>query len=85
MWDGEGFEGSSWREPLQSDLQLAVDWNRPDLAAELFQQDFAKVRVGVDLINTLLTNGFTHHYHLGESTKFLGTSGVILNFYSVFQ
>ena len=22
-----------------------MDWNRPDLAAEIFQQDFAKVRV----------------------------------------
>ena len=45
MFTAGKHEGSSWREPLQSDLQLAVDWNRPDLAAEIFQQDFAKVRV----------------------------------------
>ena len=38
-------EGTRWREQLQSDLQLTVDWNRPDLAAEIFQQDFARVRV----------------------------------------
>ena len=41
---GGGYEGSSWPEPLQSDLQLAVDWKRPDIADEIFQQDFAKVR-----------------------------------------
>ena len=27
-------------------------------------------------INPLMTNGLAHHYHLGESTFFFGTSGV---------
>ena len=31
-----------------------------------------------------LTNGFFHHYHLGESTFILGASGVIFIFYSIF-
>lgn len=34
-------------EQLQNDLQLTIDWNRPDLAWEIFQQDFTKVRVRV--------------------------------------
>ena len=35
-------------------------------------------------INPYLTNGFSHHYHLGESTFILGTSGVILIFFIPF-
>ena len=32
-----------------------------------------------------MKNGLVHHYHLGESTVILGTSGVILNFKLVFR
>ena len=32
------------------------------------------------IINPYLTNGFSHHYHLEESTFILGALGVILNF-----
>ena len=35
-------------------------------------------------LNPLMTNGFTNHYHLGESTLILGASGVILKFYYIF-
>ena len=27
----------------------------------------------VEIVNPYLTNGFSHHYHLGESTHFRGT------------
>ena len=33
----------------------------------------------------ILTNGFSRHYHLCESTFILGESGVILNSYSIFS
>ena len=36
-------------------------------------------------INPYLTNGFSHHYHLGESTFILGASGKISKFYSIFR
>ncbi|KAL4230550.1 hypothetical protein ACF0H5_010931 [Mactra antiquata] len=42
---GERHEQKGTREQLQNDLQLTVDWNRPDLAWEIFQQDFTKVRI----------------------------------------
>ncbi|XP_052285259.1 transient receptor potential cation channel subfamily M member-like 2 isoform X2 [Dreissena polymorpha] len=32
-------------DQLQNNLQLIIDWNRPDLALEIFQQDFVKVRI----------------------------------------
>ena len=41
----EKHDDGQWTDQLQSDLQLAVDWNRPDLATEIFQQDFARARV----------------------------------------
>ena len=40
----------------------------------------------VDAINPYLTNGLSHHYHLGEATFVLGAQlGVILNFYLIFR
>ena len=36
-------------------------------------------------INPYLTNGFSNHYHLGESNSVLGASGVILNFIQFFD
>ena len=33
------------------------------------------------LLNPLLTNGFSHLYHLDESISVLGASGVIFHFY----
>ena len=35
-------------------------------------------------INPYLTNGFSHHYHLGESTFILGVLGVIFIFIYAF-
>ena len=35
------------REQLQNDLYLTIDWNRPDLAGEIFQHDLIKVRVSL--------------------------------------
>ena len=35
--------------------------------------------------NPYLTNGFSHHYHLSESTFNYGASGVIFKFYLVFR
>ena len=35
--------------------------------------------------NTYLTNGFAHHYHLGESTFILEALGAIKDFYIIFQ
>jgi len=32
---------------LQDDLQLTIDWNRPDIAVEIFQAENTKVRVGL--------------------------------------
>ncbi|XP_052281701.1 transient receptor potential cation channel subfamily M member 2-like isoform X5 [Dreissena polymorpha] len=37
--------GVASRDRLQNNLQLTIDWNRPDLALEIFQQDFIKVRI----------------------------------------
>jgi len=38
---------SKWKEQLHKDLQLLLDWNRPDLAqSEIFQRDdFSKIKV----------------------------------------
>ena len=40
--------------------------------------------MGVIPINPYLTNGFSHHYQLGESTVILGASGVIFNCFIIF-
>ena len=37
------------------------------------------------IITPYLTNGFSHHYHLGESTSVLRGIGVIFRFYSIFR
>ena len=36
-------------------------------------------------VNPFFANGFPHPYQLDESTFILGTSGVILKFYSIFD
>ncbi|KAH3781577.1 transient receptor potential cation channel subfamily M member-like 2 isoform X2 [Dreissena polymorpha] len=41
----EKTEGVNRQEQLQNDLQLTIDWNRPDLAAEIFQLETLKVRI----------------------------------------
>ncbi|WAQ99063.1 TMP2L-like protein, partial [Mya arenaria] len=35
----------SMADQLQNDLQLTIDWNRPDIAWQIFQQDTTKVRI----------------------------------------
>ena len=39
--------------------------------------------LGFGSLNSLMTSGFNHLYHLGESTLFLGASGVFLRFYEL--
>ena len=71
-----GYEGSSWREPLQCDLQLAVDWNRPDLAAKIFLQDFAKVRGNVGGgggVGDMKVVAGKNHYRVIYSWQWTGT------------
>ena len=36
-------------------------------------------------LNPYMTNGFTHYYHLGESTLILRVSCVNFKFYSIFS
>ena len=36
-------------------------------------------------INPIVTNGFSHRNHLGESIFILGGSGVIFHFYFIFR
>ncbi|XP_052792596.1 transient receptor potential cation channel subfamily M member 2-like isoform X1 [Mya arenaria] len=45
LFKSEKREGLGVHEQFQNDLQLTIDWNRPDLAWEIFQQDFTKVRI----------------------------------------
>ncbi|XP_060598129.1 transient receptor potential cation channel subfamily M member 6-like [Ruditapes philippinarum] len=45
LFKSEKPDGKGQMEQLQNDLQLTIDWNRPDLAWEIFQQDFTKVRI----------------------------------------
>ena len=42
------------------------------------------VNVSYSIFNPYLTNGFAHHFQLGESTFILAALGVILN-YSIFD
>ena len=39
----------------------------------------------VSFLNPYLTNGCSHHYHLGEFTFILGVLGVIVNFHLIFR
>ncbi|XP_052825070.1 transient receptor potential cation channel subfamily M member 2 [Octopus bimaculoides] len=48
--------GSQWREQLYKDLQLTLDWNRPDLAcSEIFQrEEFGKLKIDKNLFDQSL-------------------------------
>ena len=54
-----------------------MDWNRPDLAAEIFQQDFAKVKVsramlGAGVVGMKVVSG-ENHYSVIYSWQWTGT------------
>lgn len=56
LFRSEKLSGTQWREQLHKDLQLTLDWNRPDLAfSEIFQRDdFGKLKIDKNLFDQAL-------------------------------
>lgn len=56
LFKSEKQVASKWKEQLYKDLQLILDWNRPDLVQSLIFQrdDFAKVKLNKELLEKAL-------------------------------
>ncbi|OWF47104.1 Transient receptor potential cation channel trpm [Mizuhopecten yessoensis] len=56
LFKSEKQVASKWKEQLYKDLQLILDWNRPDLVqSQIFQRDdFAKIKLNKELLEKAL-------------------------------